>query len=70
MDDLQHALDAAQAVVEAGDDFPDERLKLLFVCAPPAIDPAACSATRTTLVGSTTPLATRSPKAEAWASKP
>lgn len=41
MDALPHALEAAQAVVDAGHDFPDERLKLLFVCAHPAIDPAA-----------------------------
>jgi RNA polymerase sigma-70 factor, ECF subfamily len=39
--DLQHAMQIAQAVVDAGDDFPDERLKLLFVCAHPAIDVAA-----------------------------
>ncbi len=41
MDALQHALEAAQAAVDSGHDFPDERLKLLFVCAHPAIDPAA-----------------------------
>ena len=41
MDALQHALKAAQAAVDSGHDFPDERLKLLFVCAHPAIDPAA-----------------------------
>ncbi len=41
MDALQHALQAAQAAVDSGHDFPDERLKLLFVCAHPAIDPAA-----------------------------
>ncbi len=41
VNDLTHALAAAQAVVDAGHDFPDERLKLLFVCAHPAIDPAA-----------------------------
>src|SRR5437764_3074707 len=28
------------AAIESSDDFPDERLKLLFVCAHPAIDPA------------------------------
>lgn len=31
----------AQAVANAHEHFPDERLKLLFVCAHPAIDPAA-----------------------------
>ncbi|MEP7342546.1 MAG: DUF6596 domain-containing protein [Acidobacteriota bacterium] len=31
----------AQHVATAHEDFPDERLKLLFVCAHPAIDPAA-----------------------------
>lgn len=31
----------AQAAAEGYGDFPDERLKLLFVCAHPAIDPAA-----------------------------
>lgn len=41
MDALTHALAAAQAAVDSGHDFPDERLKLLFVCAHPAIDPAA-----------------------------
>jgi len=38
---LHQALEAAQTVVDAGHDFPDERLKLLFVCAHRAIDPAA-----------------------------
>jgi RNA polymerase sigma-70 factor (ECF subfamily) len=37
--DLLVVADEAQALVEA-DAFPDERLKLLFVCAHPAIDPA------------------------------
>jgi RNA polymerase sigma-70 factor (ECF subfamily) len=37
--DLLAAADEAQALAEA-DTFPDERLKLLFVCAHPAIDPA------------------------------
>jgi RNA polymerase sigma-70 factor (ECF subfamily) len=41
MDALTHALVAAQAAVDSGHDFPDERLKLLFVCAHPAIDPSA-----------------------------
>ncbi len=41
VNDLTHAFAAAQAVVDAGQDFPDERLGLLFVCAHPAIDPAA-----------------------------
>jgi RNA polymerase sigma-70 factor (ECF subfamily) len=40
MEPLSRAIEAAQAVVDAGHDFPDERLKLLFVCAHPAIDPA------------------------------
>lgn len=39
--ELRHSFDAAQAVVDAGHAFPDERLGLLFVCAHPAIDPAA-----------------------------
>jgi RNA polymerase sigma-70 factor (ECF subfamily) len=39
MPDLLVVADEAQALVEA-DAFPDERLKLLFVCAHPAIDPA------------------------------
>ena len=39
MPDLLAAADEAQALAEA-DSFPDERLKLLFVCAHPAIDPA------------------------------
>ena len=38
---LQQFADEAQTVAEAGEHFPDERLKLLFVCAHPAIDPAA-----------------------------
>ena len=41
MNDLPQAFAAAEAVVEAGTEFPDERLGLLFVCAHPAIDPAA-----------------------------
>ncbi len=41
MNDLPQAFAAAQAVVDAGGEFPDERLGLLFVCAHPAIDPAA-----------------------------
>ena len=36
----------------------------------PAIDEASCSAVRTTLAGSMTPRATRSPYSSAWASKP
>ena len=39
MPDLLVVADEAQALAEA-DAFPDERLKLLFVCAHPAIDPA------------------------------
>jgi predicted RNA polymerase sigma factor len=38
---LQQAAEEAQAAAAAHDDFPDERLKLLFVCAHPAIDAAA-----------------------------
>ena len=38
---LQQLADEAQTVAESGEHFPDERLKLLFVCAHPAIDPAA-----------------------------
>src|SRR5438128_9443028 len=38
---LQQLANEAQTVAEAGEYFPDERLKLLFVCAHPAIDPAA-----------------------------
>ena len=41
LETLQPAFDAAQSAVESSDDFPDERLKLLFVCAHPAIDPGA-----------------------------
>lgn len=37
--DLRIAAEEAEALAEA-DRFPDERLKLLFVCAHPAIDPA------------------------------
>lgn len=42
-DELVAALTAAQTVAETGHDFPDDRLKLLFVCAHPAID-SACRA--------------------------
>jgi RNA polymerase sigma factor (sigma-70 family) len=38
---LQQIAEEAQAIASAHDHFPDERLKLLFVCAHPAIDPAA-----------------------------
>jgi RNA polymerase sigma-70 factor, ECF subfamily len=38
---LQQIAEEAQAVAKAQEHFPDERLKLLFVCAHPAIDPAA-----------------------------
>jgi RNA polymerase sigma-70 factor (ECF subfamily) len=38
---LQQIAEAAQTVAVANEPFPDERLKLLFVCAHPAIDPAA-----------------------------
>ena len=36
---LAHAARDAAAVAESGEGFPDERLKLLFLCADPAIDP-------------------------------
>lgn len=39
--ELQHALELAQHDADDPDMFPDERLKLLFVCAHPAIDAAA-----------------------------
>jgi RNA polymerase sigma factor (sigma-70 family) len=38
---LLHVAEEAQEVASTHDQFPDERLKLLFVCAHPAIDPAA-----------------------------
>jgi RNA polymerase sigma-70 factor (ECF subfamily) len=38
---LQQIAEEAQAVAKAHEYFPDERLKLLFVCAHPAIDSAA-----------------------------
>lgn len=38
---LQQAAEAAHETAAASEIFPDERLKLLFVCAHPAIDPAA-----------------------------
>jgi RNA polymerase sigma-70 factor (ECF subfamily) len=38
---LQQIAEAAQTVAVTQEHFPDERLKLLFVCAHPAIDPAA-----------------------------
>ena len=41
VNDLTSAFAAAQAVVDAGADFPDERLGFFLVCAHPAIDPAA-----------------------------
>lgn len=40
-DELQHALETAQRDADEPEMFPDERLKLLFVCAHPAIDAAA-----------------------------
>jgi len=43
---LQQIAEEAQEVVTSHGNFPDERLKLLFVCAHPAIDPA----TRTPLM--------------------
>jgi len=38
---LQQIAEEAQAVAKTQEYFPDERLKLLFVCAHPAIDPSA-----------------------------
>jgi len=38
---LQQITEEAESVAETHEHFPDERLKLLFVCAHPAIDPAA-----------------------------
>jgi len=38
---LQQIAEEAENVAKAHEYFPDERLKLLFVCAHPAIDPAA-----------------------------
>jgi RNA polymerase sigma factor (sigma-70 family) len=38
---LQQIAEEAQNVAEMHEQFPDERLKLLFVCAHPAIDPGA-----------------------------
>jgi predicted RNA polymerase sigma factor len=38
---LQQIAEEAQTVAANHEHFPDERLKLLFVCAPPAIDAAA-----------------------------
>src|SRR6185437_16061154 len=40
-DELQHALELAQQGADEPEMFPDERLKLLFACAHPAIDAAA-----------------------------
>ncbi len=40
-DAISHAIETAVREAEDGNDFPDERLKLLFVCAHPAIDAAA-----------------------------
>jgi len=40
-DILQQLAEQAQDVAVSHDHFPDERLKLLFVCAHPAIDPAS-----------------------------
>src|ERR1700677_5107221 len=41
VDLLQQIAEEAQTVAATQEHFPDERLKLLFVCAPPAIDPAS-----------------------------
>ncbi len=40
-DAISHAIETAVQEAEDGNSFPDERLKLLFVCAHPAIDAAA-----------------------------
>ncbi len=40
-DAISHAIETGVREMEDGNDFPDERLKLLFVCAHPAIDAAA-----------------------------
>jgi RNA polymerase sigma-70 factor (ECF subfamily) len=40
-DAISHAIETGVRETEDGNDFPDERLKLLFVCAHPAIDAAA-----------------------------
>ena len=40
-DAISHAIETAVRVMDDGNEFPDERLKLLFVCAHPAIDAAA-----------------------------
>ena len=40
-DEVRHALELAETMSARDEDFPDERLKLLFVCAHPAIDAAA-----------------------------
>jgi len=40
VESISHAMDTARCESESSHDFPDERLKLLFVCAHPAIDPA------------------------------
>lgn len=39
--DVCFLLEEAQAASDQSEEFPDDRLKLLFVCAHPAIDPAA-----------------------------
>jgi RNA polymerase sigma factor (sigma-70 family) len=39
--ELQRIAEAAESVALSEDHFPDERLKLLFVCAHPSIDPAS-----------------------------
>jgi RNA polymerase sigma-70 factor (ECF subfamily) len=39
-DAMQHAFESAEEVAAGSDEFPDERMKLLFVCAHPAIDEA------------------------------
>ena len=39
-DAMQHAFESAEELAASSDEFPDGRLKLLFVCAHPAIDEA------------------------------
>lgn len=41
VEELRHLTEEAQVVADEADSFPDERLKLLFVCAHPAIDSGA-----------------------------
>ncbi|OYV05101.1 MAG: RNA polymerase subunit sigma-70, partial [Verrucomicrobiales bacterium VVV1] len=40
-ENLLPAFESAQKIADSDTDFPDERLRLLFVCSHPAIDPSA-----------------------------